>query len=194
RRINPLHIVQEQHHWVPFATEHRSELPKDFSKACLLFGGWQCRYCRLRSKNELDLRQHLEDDLTVHSDSGLNVLSPLLDAAGALPQDLLGEVLESLGQRGERDITLVLIEFSRYEVAMMAQDRISQPLHERCLADAGIAGNADELGKAGGRHTLERFQQPLGFRGPAVEFVRYLELGGKVSLTQPKRFEVTVGV
>ena len=67
RCIQPLQIIQEQREWVFLAREHAEKAPENHLKAILGVLRRQVRDWRLRSDNELQLRNEVDDELTVRA-------------------------------------------------------------------------------------------------------------------------------
>src|SRR4051794_17236732 len=79
-RIGPLHVVEEQCERMFLAAEHRQEALKHQAEPVFRLDWRQRRYRRLWADDERDLRQDLDDQLTVDADGGLNLLTPGGDA------------------------------------------------------------------------------------------------------------------
>ena len=75
-------------------------------------------------------------------------------------EDLQHRLPEGLDERGIGDVALVLIELPREEEAPLADDRPVQLADERSLADAGVSGDEQELGRARGDDPVERPCEP----------------------------------
>src|SRR3954462_12455418 len=92
-------------------TEHHLE-------AVLRILRWQLRNLWLRSDDELDLGDERDDQLAIRSQGLLERVPPGTELRLAHPQHGTDQRLESLGQRGIRDVALVLIELAGSEQAL----------------------------------------------------------------------------
>ena len=161
--IGPLQVVEEQRQRMIRAGEHRQELLEHQAEAVLRLDRRQRRHRRLRADDERDLRQHVDDQLAVDADGGLDLLPPAGDALLALGQQLLHQVAQRLREGGVRNVALVLVELAGNEVAAPCDDRLLQFTDQRGLADPRVARDGDQRRLAGCRHALEGRQQRRPF-------------------------------
>ena len=96
-------------------------------------------------------------------------LAPTVQLGFALAEQPADQALERLRQRRIRDVALVLVELARREQAARRHERLVQLVDHRGLADAGIAGDQHQLGRARRHHPLERLEQPPDLRLASVE-------------------------
>src|SRR5437879_3642341 len=70
RGIYPLEVVEKDRNGVLLAGKHGGELPEHHAEAVLRLGKGQLRDGRLPTDDELDLGDHIDDELTVHPERG----------------------------------------------------------------------------------------------------------------------------
>ena len=96
----------------------------------------------------------------------------MLDAVRlTLAQDLANEGPERLSKRCMRNIPLVLVELPGDEDPARQDDRFVQLMHERGLADPGIAADENQDRCTGDDHLTEGIEQSFALSIPAVEFL-----------------------
>ncbi len=117
--IDPLHVVQEQDQRMFLAAERGHELSEHHAEAVLCLARWQRRYGRLRADNQLDLGQHIDNQLAIDPNRGQDLLPPVGDARLAFGQQLLHQCAKRLREGGIGNIALVLIELAGNEIAML---------------------------------------------------------------------------
>ncbi|HEX7649789.1 MAG TPA: hypothetical protein VF450_20500, partial [Noviherbaspirillum sp.] len=123
RSIDPLHIIEEQYQRMFFPGEHTDKLPEYFAKTVLSLGRRKRRHRRLFADDEFDLWQQLHNELAVDADGFPDLLPPASDASLAFGQELFHQFPKCLRKSDIGNITLVLIEFSRNEIALPFHDR-----------------------------------------------------------------------
>ena len=155
------------------AREHAEEAPENHLKAILGVLRRQVRDRRLRSDNELELGNEVDDELAVRAQRLAQGVPPPAQLGFALAEKGPHEAPEGLGQGGVRDVALVLVELARREQAARRDERLLQFVHHRGLADAGIAGDEHELGCAVRDDPVESAKQRLDLVLPAVERLRH---------------------
>src|SRR5260370_2628969 len=105
------------------AGELRDELLECTAEAVFRLGRRQRRHRRLRADDELDLRQHGDNELAIDPDRSLDLLPPACDARLAFRQQLLHQFAKRLRDGGIGNIALVLIELAENEIAAFANNR-----------------------------------------------------------------------
>ncbi|MGC2786900.1 MAG: hypothetical protein WA397_24340, partial [Roseiarcus sp.] len=116
-RIQPLQIVEEQRERMVLAREQAEEAPENHLKAILGVLRRQVRDWRLRSDNELELGNEVDDELAVRAQRLAQGVPPPAQLGFALAEKGPHEAPEGLGQGGVRDVALVLVELARREQA-----------------------------------------------------------------------------
>ena len=154
--------------------EHLHEVLEREIEAVLRLERLELRHARLRADDELERRHDVDDQLAVRVDGRVDRLAPRRDLLLALGQQLLHEILQRGDERAERHVLLQQIELARDEVAALPRDRLVDLLHERRLADAGLARDHDRL-DAAARDALEARQQDLRLGAAPVELLRRIE-------------------
>ncbi|MFT3773199.1 MAG: hypothetical protein QM820_48085 [Minicystis sp.] len=130
-RIHPLEIIEEDGHGVRRAGEHPEELPEHPVKAILRVDEGQLGDGRLPPDDQLDLGDHLGDELPIDPE-GLEELPPEdLYPVLALGEDLEHQLPQRLDRGGMRDVALVRIELPRDEKAALPEDRFVQLVDQR---------------------------------------------------------------
>ena len=164
RRVEPLQVVEEEHQRMLPARKHPKEPAKDGEKAVLRLAGGQLGHWRLRADQQFKLGHKIHNEPAVRAQRLENGLAPACQFLVALDQELADQDLECLRQGGVRDISLVLVELAGGEQAARRHDGLVQLVDHRGLADAGIAGDQDQFGRAARHHPLERGAQRADFR------------------------------
>src|SRR6202040_1913952 len=140
RRVQPLQIVEEQRERVLLAREHTEEAPENHLKAVLGVLRRQVRNRALFPDHELQLGNKVDDELTIGAQRFAQGVAPPAQRRLALAQKGSHEASEGLGQGGVGDVALVLVELTRREQAARRDERLLEFVHQRGLADAGVAG------------------------------------------------------
>ena len=135
--------------------EHAQEGPEHPVKTVLRFRGWELRNQWLFPDDELEFGDEVYDELTIRANGLAYRASPTVDLSLTLAQDLANERSECLSKRDIRNITLVLVELPGDEDPARQDDRFVKLLHNRGLADPGIAGDVNQHRCAGGDHLTE---------------------------------------
>src|SRR6185503_6793918 len=148
---------------------------------------FELRNARLRADDELERRDDVDDELAVRVNRGVDCLAPHRDLVLAFRQQLLNEVLERRDERAEWNVLLQQVELARDEVAALARDGLVDLLHERRLADPGLARNRHCLDTAA-RHALEAREQAARFRRTAVQLLRRIEAVDDVGAAEREAF------
>src|SRR5207302_9573206 len=117
RRIRPLQIVEEQRERVLPAREDAEEAPENHLETVLRVLRRQVRDRRLCPDHHLQLGNQVHDELTVRAQRLAQGVPPPAELRLALAQERADKALESLSQRGVRDVALVLVEFAGREEA-----------------------------------------------------------------------------
>ena len=103
-------------------------------------------------------------------------------------KQLLHEILQGGDERAERHVLLQQIELARDEIAALPRDRLIDFLHERRLADAGLAGDHDGL-DAAARDALEAREQAARLGRAPVELLRRIEAVDDVGAAEREGLE-----
>ena len=193
RRIQPLQIVEEQRERVLLAREHPEEAPENHLKAVFGVLRRQVHDRRLRSNNELQLGDKIDDQLAVRAQSLAQGVAPPAKLRLVLAEKGPDETAEGLGQGGVRDVALVLVELARREQAAWRDERLLEFVHHRRLADAGIAGDQHELCCAIGYDSVESAEQRLDLVVPAVKLLRRHQTVRDVVSTERERLDAAMG-
>ena len=186
RRVQPLEVVEEERERMFLAREHAEEGSEHEVEAALRFGRRKLRHRHLLAQHQLELRDQIDDELTVRTDSFTDLFSPAVDLGVAGAQHLADERLEGLGDRGIRDVALVLIELARNEDAARQDDRPVQLVHDRGLADARIPGHEHEVRCAGGDDLIEGIEQDLALALAPVQLLRHEKPVGAIARAEGK--------
>ncbi|MCG3119981.1 MAG: hypothetical protein ALAOOOJD_02543 [bacterium] len=88
RGIRPLQIVQENNERMLLLRENLNKTLEDQIETVLRFRRWQLRNCRLRTENQLDFRNNIDDDLAVGTERLRELVFPRADLRFALRQKL----------------------------------------------------------------------------------------------------------
>ena len=112
----------------------------------------------------------LADDLRVRPERIEDGAPPALDARLALGEDLPHQTVERLDHRAVGRVAVVLVVLAAREIALLPRERPQDLVHERGLADAGVAGDEDALA-ASRERALERGGQRLDVLLAAVELL-----------------------
>src|ERR1700704_3981976 len=113
------------------SSERAEKPPENQLKAVLRVLWREGRDRRLRSDNELELGDQVDDELTVRAQRVANAVPPAADLGLCLAQDLADEVLECLRQRGIGDVALVLVELAGREQAARRDEHLVQFVRHR---------------------------------------------------------------
>src|SRR5690606_29865834 len=87
-------------------------------------------------------------ELAVGAEGALQLRPPLADHRRRLGEELADQLLEGAGEGAEGDVALEEVELAGDEAAAGAGDRLVDLVDQPRLADAGAAGDEDELGEA----------------------------------------------
>src|SRR5262249_42205418 len=150
-RIGPLEVVEEQGDGVFRRREGAQELLHQEAEAVLGLGRPEDRRLRLSADDELELRDQIEQESPAPAGGLPELVLPGRERARRFGQDLADEVAERVRHRREGDVAADVIELSPDEVAALLSDGLVDLLDERRLADAGVAGDQAELGRAPAR-------------------------------------------
>ena len=99
-----------------------------------------------------------------------SALSPAADLRVVFVEELANQGLEGLRQRRIGDVALVLIELAGGEQAARRHQDFVQFVDDRGFADAGIAGDQHEFGRAIGHDPIERGDKAFDLRFASIEF------------------------
>src|ERR1700744_6481017 len=87
----------------------------------------------------------------------------------------MDKALKSLGQRGVRNITLVLVELARGKKAPRRNKHLMELVDYAGLADPGISGNEHQLRRSARYHALKGGKQGIDLPLAPVQFLRNQE-------------------
>src|SRR6202049_51563 len=130
------------------AREHPEEAPEHHLEAVLRVLRRQVRDRWLLSDHELQPGNEVDDELSIWAQRLAQSIPPPAKLGLALGKERADKALESLAQRGVRDVALVLVELAGREQAARRYERPVQLVHPRGLADPGISGHEHELRRA----------------------------------------------
>ncbi len=163
--------------------EHGDEQQKVPVQAVLRLDGAQRRHGRLGADHMGERGDDLADDLRVGPERLEDVAPPVLDARLAFGEDLPHQAVERLDHRAVGGVAVVLVGLAAREIAFLPSERPQDLVHERGLADAGVAGDEDALAESRER-ALERGGQGLDVVLAAVELLRDPEQVPAIALTR----------
>src|SRR5258707_7752233 len=95
--------------------------------------------------NELQLGDKVDHEPPVRAQRLPKGVAPTAQLGVALAEKRSDEALKSLGERRIRDVALVLVELTRGEQPARRNEYPVQLVHDRGLADAGIAGDQHQF-------------------------------------------------
>src|SRR5260370_25680142 len=107
-RIQPLQIVEEQCEWVFLARKHAEEAPEDHLESILPILWWQLRDGWLRSDNELQLGNKVDDKPAVWAQRLPQRLAPRRKGRFGFAEQRPDQVLKGLCPRRVGNVALVL--------------------------------------------------------------------------------------
>src|SRR2546426_4334171 len=112
RGVEPLQVVEKERERMFGSSESPDESPEHVLEAPLRVLRGELGHWRLLADDELELRDQIDHQLSV----GLQRLAERVAPAGqlrlTLAQKRLDQALEALGERGVRDVALVLVELA----------------------------------------------------------------------------------
>src|ERR1700757_1376522 len=119
------------------SSEHGEKAPENQLKAALRVKGRQLRDRRLVTDDELQLRNQVDNKLSVRVQCFAKGLAPSSQLWIALAKKWSDQALKGLRQGRIGDVTLVLVELACREQATRRDQRLVQLVHHRGFADAG---------------------------------------------------------
>ena len=149
--------------------EDPDEAPQHLPEAVFRFLRRQVRNRRRLAEDQLQVGDQGDDERRVRLQRRAQRLPPAVELGFALAEQPADQALEGLRQGRIGNVALVLIELARGEQAARRHERLVQLVDHRGLADAGIARDQDQLGRALGHHAIERLQQPPDLRLAPIE-------------------------
>src|ERR1700691_1765731 len=191
RRIQPLEIVEKNGERVLLACEHSQKRSEHHVKTALGFRGGEGSNRGLLADDEHELGNEAHNELAIRANGFLNRLPPTLDRCLALAEDLANEDTQRLSQRGVRNISSVLVEFSGPEYPAWKHDRFVQLMNDRGFADSGVTGHQNQRRCSGGDHSVEGGQQDLALLVTSVEFLGHDESVGSVVRAEGERVDAS---
>src|SRR5271167_1845137 len=117
RQIQPLQIIKEQHERMLCPSEYAEESSEHCLKTPLLFLWREFWDRQLFSDHELQLRDKVNDELTVRAERLAQGIPPPAKLWLTLAQKRADKGLEGLDQGGVRDVALVLVKLAGREHA-----------------------------------------------------------------------------
>src|SRR3984957_13998507 len=174
--------------------EHPEEAAENHLKAVFGVLRRQVRDRRLRSDNELELTNEADDELAVWAQRLAQGIPPPAKLRLAFTEKRPHQAPESLCQGGVGDVAIVLVELTGREQAARWDERLVEFVHQRGLADAGIAGDEHELGCAIRHDPVESAEQRLDLVLPAIKLLRHDETFRGIVRAQRERLYAVMGL
>ena len=189
-RIGPLEIVEEERERVLLLGEHPDEVPEHDAEPVLRLGRRQLGDRRLPADDELDLRDHVDDELSVDPEGVEQPLPPGRDPLLALGEDLEHELPEGLDERGSKGCRACTDRTS-------PRGRRPAPGRSACRARGRARSCRSRSSRRRARAPASpwrpRARRPASKRGDLrlapVELLRDLEAVGDVPLAQRERLD-----
>src|SRR6266853_6229933 len=126
RCIKPLQIIKKQGERMLLAREYAKEAPEHHLETVLRVLRRQVRDRRLFSDHELQLRNEVDDELTVRAQRLTQGAPPSAKLRLALAQNLAHQALEGLAQGGVGNVALILVELAGREQAARRDEHLVQ--------------------------------------------------------------------
>src|SRR5580704_12557170 len=111
--IQPLQIIEEQREGMLRPGEHVQKTLEHQLKSILRFPWRQVWSRRLFADDELQLRNKVDDELSIRPERLFQVAPPGLHFRFAPDENLTDQRLEGLREGGVRNVALVLVELAR---------------------------------------------------------------------------------
>jgi hypothetical protein len=172
--VGPLQIVEKEDDDPLARAEGAQELPDGAVEAVRGFRRAELRNGGLRTDDQLEIRQHVEDHPRVRLQRLDEIPPPDGEPRLAFRQELADQVTNRRHETRVRDVALQLVELPADEVAPRLRDRLVDLVDQCRLADAGVASDQEHLRRASAR-ALEGLEQPLDFVVAPIEPFRDLE-------------------
>ena len=194
RRIEPLQIVEEQGQRMLRPGEHAEEAPEDQLEASLRVLRRQLGHRRLLADDELQLGDQIHHELPVRTQRLAERLTPAAELRFALRQERTDQTLKGLREGRIRDVALVLVELARGKQAARRHQHLVQLVHDRGLADPGIAGDQHQLRRAALDDALEGGEQGLDLALAPVQLLGDQQPVGRVVFAEREVVDASVGL
>src|SRR6185437_3569300 len=110
--IQPLHVIEKQRERVFRLGKYADEPSKHDLKTSLRFPRRQFWHWRLLADDELQFRDEIDEELSVRTKRLTKCVSPFAQVFLVLAEEPSDEALKRLGQRGIRNVALVLVGFA----------------------------------------------------------------------------------
>lgn len=178
--VDPLQVVQEQHQGLVGPREHHQEAAEHRQEAHQRLVGRQFGQSRLLADQVLKLRDQVDHQPAVLAHRLADGVAPGGGFVLAARQDLAHQGVEGLGEGGIGDVALVLVELAGAEQAAPRHHGDVDLIHQRGLADAGIARHQHQLGCSLDRYPVEGGQQAAGFVLAAIQGLGHQQAFGDV--------------
>ncbi|HYS82884.1 MAG TPA: hypothetical protein VEM76_19425, partial [Anaeromyxobacteraceae bacterium] len=180
RGVEPLQVVEEERQRVLRPREDAEESPEHELETPLRVLRREFGRRRLLTDDELELRDQVQHQPPVRLQRLAERVAPAGQLRLALAQKRLDQPLEGLGERGVRDVALVLVELPRGEEAARRHERLLQLVDDRGLADAGVTGDEHQLRPPARHDPVEGGEQRLDVARAPVELLGNEEPVGRV--------------
>src|SRR5262249_48564868 len=180
RRVEPLQVIKEERQRMVRPREDADKLPKGQLKAPLRVLWRKLRHRRRLSDDELQFRNEIYYQSSVRAQGLPQGVAPRREVRFAFAEQRPYQAPEGLGQRGGWNVAFVLIERAGREQAARRYQHRLQLVHDRGLADAGIARDQDQFRGATLDDAIEGGEQGLNLAPPSIEFLGDQEPVGRV--------------
>ena len=169
--IEPLQIVQEQRQRMVRLGEDAEEAPEDQLEPALRLLRRQFWNRRLFADDELQFGNEVNHELAVRAESRQQGVAPGRQLAIALRQKSPDQALKSLCECRIWDVALELVELAGREQTARRHQHLVQLTDDGRLADAGIAGDQNQLRHAARDHAAEGGEQNVDFRLSPIQLL-----------------------
>ncbi|EDT07166.1 hypothetical protein BgramDRAFT_6103 [Paraburkholderia graminis C4D1M] len=150
--------------------EHTQEATEHPMKQVLRILRRQIRNGRLLADDERKLGNQVHHHLAIRRERLHQLFAPGLDLRVAFAEQIAQEPLECLRKGGVRNVSLVLIELAGSKQPARRHQHFVQLVDDRRFADAGIARNQHEFGRAARDDSLERVDEVPDLRLAPIKF------------------------
>ena len=125
-RVQPLQIVEEQSERMLRPSEYIDKPPKHQLEAVLRVQRRKLGNGRLLPDDKLELRNQVDDELTVWTDGLPQRVPPMAHFSITINQNLINEGLKGLRERRIRDVPSALVEFAGREETVSRNEMLVQ--------------------------------------------------------------------
>jgi hypothetical protein len=136
RGVGPLKVVEKKGDDVVFRTERTQQLSHGAVESVRRFGRSQLGHRALRTDDQLEIRQNVEDHLRIRIERRVQTPAPFGQTCRALGQKLPDQIADPGYEARIRNVALQLVELPRDEIPTGARDRLVDLVDQRRLADA----------------------------------------------------------